>query len=115
MAYGGYLADWVSIFANSNARAMPTPPNQRNDPPEDFALHLLTRELLYARTRLGLTQDDVAHRMGTTKSVISRLESATGHRPSFHTLERYAAAVDCDLVVTLRRRPYDWEPDERIA
>jgi len=40
-------------------------PNQRADPPEDFALHLLTRELIYRRT--------------------------------------------------LRRRPFDWETDERIA
>jgi len=29
-------------------------PNQRSDPPEDFTLHALSRELLYARTRLGL-------------------------------------------------------------
>jgi transcriptional regulator with XRE-family HTH domain len=88
---------------------MPALPDQRSDPPEDFALHLLTRELLNARTRLRLTQDDVARRMGTTKSVVSRLESAAGHRPSFQTLERYAAAVECDLVVSLRRIPHEWE------
>jgi len=84
-------------------------PNQRSDPPDDFTLHLLTRELLFARTRLGMTQEDVARRMGTTKSAISRLESPTGHRPSLYTLERYAAAVNCDLVVSLRRIPYEWE------
>jgi transcriptional regulator with XRE-family HTH domain len=84
-------------------------PNQRIDPPEDFALHLLTRELLYARTRLGLSQDDVARRMRTTNTAISRLESATGHRPSLQTLQRYAEAVGCEIVVTLRPIPCEWE------
>ena len=84
-------------------------PNQRADPPEDFSLHLLTRELIHARTKLGLTQEDVARRMRTTRSAITRLEGFSGHRPSFATLERYAAAVECTLVVTLRRIPFEWE------
>jgi transcriptional regulator with XRE-family HTH domain len=37
-------------------------------------------------------QDEVAVRMGTTKSVIARLESA-GHKPSLRSIERYAAAI----------------------
>jgi transcriptional regulator with XRE-family HTH domain len=86
-------------------------PNQRADPPDDLALNLLARELIVARIRVGLRQHQVAHRLGTTQSAISRLEGATGHRPSFVTLERYADAVGCDLVVTLRRRPFPWEAD----
>ncbi len=58
-------------------------------------------QLLKARSRVGLTQDSVAERMGTTKSAISRLESAGKHAPSLATLKRYAMAVDCDLEIRL--------------
>ena len=58
-------------------------------------------QLLRARTKAGLTQDAVAERMGTTKSAVSRLESAGKHAPSLSTLKRYAAAVGCELQVKL--------------
>lgn len=58
-------------------------------------------QLLKARTRAGLTQEVVAERMGTTKSAISRLESAGKHTPSLGTLRRYAQAVGCELQVKL--------------
>ena len=56
-------------------------------------------QMLKARSRAGLTQDAVAERMGTTKSAISRLESASKHAPSLATLKRYASAVGCELQV----------------
>lgn len=58
-------------------------------------------QMLKARSRAGLTQDAVAERMGTTKSAISRLESAGKHAPSLATLKRYASAVGCELQVRL--------------
>jgi DNA-binding XRE family transcriptional regulator len=58
-------------------------------------------QMLGARTKAGLTQDAVAERMGTTKSAISRLESAGRHTPSLATLKKYAEAVGCDLQVKL--------------
>ena len=61
----------------------------------------LADQMLKARARAGLTQDAVAERMGTTKSAISRLESAGKHAPSLATLKRYAQAVDCELQVRL--------------
>lgn len=62
----------------------------------------LASQMLKARSRAGLTQDAVAERMGTTKSAISRLESAgKKHAPSVATLQRYAQAVGCDLQVKL--------------
>ncbi len=82
-------------------------PDQSADPCEDHTLHLLTRELLVARSRARLTQADVAWRMGTTKSAISRLESSGGHRPSFATLEKYADAVGCRLEIRLRPLPIE--------
>ncbi len=61
----------------------------------------VANQLLQARARAGLTQDAVAERMGTTKSAISRLESAGKHTPSLSTLQRYARAVGCDIQVKL--------------
>lgn len=61
--------------------------------------YLLAHEMLTARARAGLTQETVAARMGTTKSAISRLESAGKHAPSVASLKRYAAAVGCKLKI----------------
>ena len=61
-------------------------------------------QMLKARARAGLTQDAVAERMGTTKSAISRLESAHQHAPSMATLKRYAKAVGCELQVKFVRQ-----------
>ena len=58
-------------------------------------------QMLKARARAGLTQSAVAERMGTTKSAISRLESAGKNAPSITTLKRYAQAVGCELQVHL--------------
>lgn len=63
--------------------------------------YMLVREMLSARSRSGLTQEAVAELMGTTKSAISRLESAGKHAPSITTLEKYAEAVGCDLQIKL--------------
>ena len=51
-------------------------------------------EFLKARAASGLTQAQVAERVGTTQSVIARLESGrTKHSPSLTTLRRYAEAI----------------------
>ncbi len=63
----------------------------------------LLEELLKARKRAGLTQSEVARRMGTKTPAVARLESSGGkkHSPSITTLEKYAEAVDCDLKIKL--------------
>jgi DNA-binding XRE family transcriptional regulator len=67
--------------------------------------YTLTRELLRARSRAGLTQEAVAQRMGTTKSAVSRLESAGRHSPSVTTLKKYAHAVGCEVEIRLVPTP----------
>ncbi|HZV65209.1 MAG TPA: helix-turn-helix transcriptional regulator [Telluria sp.] len=66
--------------------------------------YALANEMLKARAKAGLTQDAVAERMGTTKSAISRLESAGRHTPSIASLKKYASAVGCELQVRFIRR-----------
>jgi DNA-binding XRE family transcriptional regulator len=64
----------------------------------------MARELIAARARAGLTQSDVAQRMGTTQSVIARLEG--GQRaPSLRTVQRYALAVGGRAVVRIEPMP----------
>lgn len=58
------------------------------------------RELIAARTRAGLTQSEVAQRMGTTQSVVARLESGK-RAPSLRTVQRYASAVGGRAVVRI--------------
>jgi len=59
-------------------------------------------EILRARAAAGLTQAEVAARIGTTQSAVARLESAVGgHSPSIATLQRYAAALGYKLQVRL--------------
>jgi transcriptional regulator with XRE-family HTH domain len=67
-----------------------------NDLTEEYSL---VREMLSARSKSGLTQEAVAELMGTTKSAVSRLESAGKHSPSLTTLRKYAQAVGCDLKI----------------
>lgn len=59
-------------------------------------------EVLKARAESGLTQAEVAERIGTTQSAIARLESAEPkHSPSILTLQKYAKALGCKLEVRL--------------
>jgi transcriptional regulator with XRE-family HTH domain len=60
--------------------------------------------LVSARQQAGLTQTEVAERMGTKTPAVARLEAGGGrqhHAPSLATLRKYAAAVGCRLEVKL--------------
>ncbi|MDE3260100.1 MAG: helix-turn-helix transcriptional regulator [Gemmatimonadota bacterium] len=62
----------------------------------------LLDKLLEARKRAGLTQGQVAEKMGTKATAITRLESASRrHSPKIETLRRYADAVGCRLNIEL--------------
>ncbi|MBI2318286.1 MAG: helix-turn-helix transcriptional regulator [Betaproteobacteria bacterium] len=59
-------------------------------------------QVLAARKASGLTQADIARRIGTTQSAIARLESGSGkHLPSLTTLHKYASAVGCRVEIRL--------------
>ena len=60
----------------------------------------IAHELLAARTRAGLSQAEMARRMQTTQSAVSRLESGKT-LPSLRTLNSYARAMGCKVVIKL--------------
>ena len=64
----------------------------------------LLRRMLKAREKAGLSQADVAEKMGTKAPAVARLERSltTGmHSPSIQTLRKYAKAVKCRLDIRL--------------
>ena len=60
----------------------------------------IARQVILRRSELGLTQKELAERVGTSHSAISRLESGQ-HRASIATLERVGEALGLRLVVSL--------------
>ena len=60
----------------------------------------LAREFIAARARAGLTQAEVAKRMGTTQSTVARIEGGK-QLPSIKTLLRYAEATGSRPLVKL--------------
>ncbi len=65
---------------------------------------LLLRGMLKARNEAGLSQADIAKKMGTKAPAITRLESSLTsgiHSPSIATLKKYAEAVGCHLEIKL--------------
>jgi transcriptional regulator with XRE-family HTH domain len=76
--------------------------NQFDDLHDEYAL---LDEFLKARAEQGLTQAQVAERIGTTQSAVARMESGRGkHSPSLATLSKYAEALGCRLEVRLVRQ-----------
>ena len=84
------MSDTLKKF---RARAFARPGVKRayDELDEEFAF---LDEVLKARSASGLTQAEVAARIGTTQTAIARLESAaTKHSPSIATLQKYAKAL----------------------
>lgn len=61
---------------------------------EELANAEVARKIYELRTRAGLTQRQLAKRVGTTASVICRLEDADYEGHSLAMLRRIAAALD---------------------
>ena len=60
----------------------------------------MINKLLKMRSTAGLTQEQLAHRMGTNKSNISRLEKGNTN-PSWKTLKKYAHACGFEISVNV--------------
>ncbi len=91
----------TSTFKQFKARALARPDVKKayDELAEEFAF---LDQVLKARAEAGLTQAEVAARVGTTQSAIARLESAESkHSPSIATLQRYADALGYKLEIRL--------------
>jgi transcriptional regulator with XRE-family HTH domain len=91
----------TSTLKQFKARALARPKVKKayDDLAEEFAF---LDEVLKARAESGLSQAEVATRVGTTQSAIARLESsAAKHSPSIATLRRYARALGYKLEIRL--------------
>ena len=62
----------------------------------------LLDELLKARHHAGLTQAEVAKRMGAKSPAVARLDAGEEPSPTVETLRKYAEAVGCRLEIRLR-------------
>jgi ribosome-binding protein aMBF1 (putative translation factor) len=67
---------------------------------EEFAL---AKAVIGARNRAGLTQTELARKMGTTQPAVARLEGGRT-RPSMRTLERLAKATGSRLLIHFEPR-----------
>ncbi len=88
-------------FKEFKARALARPEVRREYDrlADEFAF---LDDILKAREEAGLSQAQVAARIGTTQSAVARLESAGGeHSPTLATLQRYASALGYKLQVRL--------------
>jgi ribosome-binding protein aMBF1 (putative translation factor) len=63
--------------------------------------YALVQAIIRHRLRKGLTQAELAEKIGTRQPVISRLERGEGN-PSLDTLQRIAGALDVSLSVSLK-------------
>jgi transcriptional regulator with XRE-family HTH domain len=64
---------------------------------------VLASAVIDARNRAGLTQKELAKKMGTTQPVVARLESGRV-RPTMRTLERLAEATGSRLLISFAPR-----------
>ena len=67
---------------------------------DEFAV---AKAVIAARNRAGLTQMELARKMGTTQPVVARMEGGR-IQPSLRTLQRLAAATDSRLTIRFERR-----------
>ena len=80
---------------------------------QELALGQLIYDL---RTEAGLSQRELAERMGTTQSVISRLEEGGGARNRIDTLARVATALNRHLIVSFPEElPADLKDAVQVA
>lgn len=76
----------------------------------------VARLVILMRTRAGISQEELARRVGTSKSAIARLETGR-HQPTVETLRRVAEAFGTRLVIEFEDAPSERtrRPQERHA
>lgn len=89
-----YFEDWVN-------EQLKDPEFRKHYEREKRAV-MIAYEVAKLRHRLGLSQAELARRVGTTQQVISRLESGAYTGYTLKTLERLARATGTELAIGFR-------------
>lgn len=58
----------------------------------------LAEKLIEVRVNSGLSQEELARKMGTSQSTVARLESGSA-MPSMRTLSKFAQATNCEMEI----------------
>ncbi len=69
-------------------------------------------EICQYRIEHGLTQEELAQKIGSTQPSIARMESSSYGRYSLKTLQKIAEALDLELVVFFREKSHKTESVE---
>jgi ribosome-binding protein aMBF1 (putative translation factor) len=100
--------DWISPIGQTATEAherwLAKRPDYRERWERNRPYREIAHKVIFRRADLGLSQAQLARRIGTTKSGISRIESGR-HRTSLRTLERLAEALEMELVIDFTARP----------
>jgi len=70
----------------------------------DEAYQTILKTMIKAREKSGLSQIELARRVGTKQSVISRLERGGFSKATIETIKKVAEAFDMRLEIRLRHR-----------
>jgi ribosome-binding protein aMBF1 (putative translation factor) len=95
-----------STAAEGSGRRSRRSPGYRQARDRLAAYEQLARIVIRRRMELGLTQQQLAERMGTSHSAISRIESGQ-HATSVQTLQRLAEALEMRFVLGFEHGPAD--------
>ncbi len=83
---------------------------QMKDPEFKKAWHELDTEfellesMIKAREKAGLTQDELARKIGTKQPALSRLERGGFKKATVETLNKIAEALDARLIIKLQHK-----------
>ncbi len=79
-----------------------------------WPFEMIARKVIVRRAELGLSQKELAQRVGTSHSAISRIESGQ-HPTSVQTLIRLAEALELELVVDFKKKSAKSKMRRKIA
>ena len=92
---------WEDLKQQVDAARTPEQRRAYNDADADADAQIALAELVYTmRTQAGITQTELARRMGTTQPFVSDLERG-GRAPTVATLNRVARATDHRLKLVI--------------
>ncbi|MEX0985666.1 MAG: helix-turn-helix transcriptional regulator [Actinomycetota bacterium] len=98
----------------ASARRARRDPAYRAERDRVATFELLARLVIKHRNTLGITQQELADRMGTSHSAVSRIESGR-HKTSVETLMRLAEALELRLVLGFESGPKERPTRELVT